>query len=352
MSFKRLNLLVLALIIVIIGAIFFIRIYNKKFVKRDILVTKKAEEIPKLPSFNERVNQLLDQLKDKGIIEIHEGDIRKVIFKKREIKDIIEREIKSYDNKISFHISKKEIIFYKGDEKLSIPYAVFTEEEKPNLVIVIDDIGNSLELGEKVLKFKNVTLSIIPQLKYSLYFAKKGKEMKKDILVHVPMEPHSIDKYNNGETKFLRTEMSNEDIKTLGRFYLESIPYAIGANNHMGSKFTEDPEKMRVFLEDIKERKMFFLDSRTSSNSIANNVAEKLNITSFSRDVFLDHVIDEEAISKQLDKAIEIAKEKGYAIVIGHPHKETLNVLEKRYEEIRKKVNIVPISSLLKMKRG
>jgi polysaccharide deacetylase 2 family uncharacterized protein YibQ len=138
----------------------------------------------------------------------------------------------------------------------------------------------------------------------------------------------------------------------LSRIYLESIPYAIGANNHMGSKFTEDPDRLKVFLEDIKQRKMFFLDSKTSNSSVAPNIAEKLKLQFFVRDIFLDHVIDEEVISKQLDKAIELAEQKGYAIVIGHPHKETINVLEKRFEEIKKKVDIVPISSLLKSKRG
>lgn len=352
MNFKKLNFLIVALIILTIGAIFFIRIYNKKTIKKDVVITKKVEGVPQIPSLKEIVNKFLDQLKDKNILDIHDGEIRKVVFKKREIKDLVEREIKNFDEKISFHINKKELIFYKGDEKIYIPYSLNVEEVKPNLVIVIDDIGNSLELGERVLKFENVTLSIIPQLKYSLYFAKKGREMKRDVLVHVPMEPHSIDKYKNGETNFLTTDMSDEDIRKLGKFYLESIPYAIGANNHMGSKFTENAEKMRIFLEDLKEKKMFFLDSKTSGNSIASDVAEKLKLTSFSRDVFLDHVIDEESISKQLDRAVEIAKEKGYAIVIGHPHKETLNVLEKRYEEIRKKVNIIPISFLLKMKRG
>lgn len=352
MNFKKLNLFLIALIIITIGAIFFIRIYNEKIKERDIVITKKIDEITKLPSLSDRVNKFLDKLKDEGIIEIHEEDGKKIVFKEKKIINIIGQELKKYDDKIAFQVNKDDIVFYEAGDKISVPYLILTEDTKPKLVIVIDDIGNSIELGERVLNLENVTLSIIPQLKYSLYFAKKGREMKKDILVHVPMEPHSIDKYNNGETKFLTTEMSNEDIKKLSKFYLESIPNAIGANNHMGSKFTENVEKMKIFLEDIKERKMFFLDSRTSSNSIASDVAEQLRLKFFARDVFLDHELDEEIISQQLDKAIKIAKEKGYAIAIGHPHRETLNVLEKRFQEIKKEVSIVPISFLLKMKRG
>ncbi len=350
MNFKKLNLFVMALILVTIGAIFFIRIYNEKIIQRELVENKKVDDTPKIPSLNERVEKFLNKLKNEGIIEIRNENIKKIVFREKKVEDIIREELKNYDDKIAFQINKEDIIFYEANEKISVPY-VF-KDEKPKLIIVIDDIGNSIDLGERVLRLENVTLSIIPQLKYSFYFAKKGKELNKDILIHVPMEPHSFDKYKNGETKFLTTEMDNEDIKKLSKFYLESVPYAIGANNHMGSKFTENEEKMKIFLEGIKERNLFFLDSRTSVNSVASNVAQQLGLKFFVRDIFLDHELDEEIISQQLDKAIKIAKEKGYAIAIGHPHRETLSVLEKRLPDIKKEVSIVPISFLIKMKRG
>ncbi|MCX7770861.1 MAG: divergent polysaccharide deacetylase family protein [Proteobacteria bacterium] len=353
MNFKKLNFLIVALIILVIGAIFLLRLYSNKLIKKDTKGTvKKEEKVLNKVTLDETVNKILGKLKNDGIIEIYEGDTKKIVFKRKGIDEVLSKALEGIEDNISFEVSKKEVAFFKDNQRVVYPYVLLIEDLRPKLVIVIDDIGNSLELGERVLKLQNVTLSIIPQLKYSLYFANRGREMKRDILVHMPMEPHSFDKYKDGETKFLTTEMDAEEIKKLSKIYLDSVPNAIGVNNHMGSKFTEDAERLEIFLENIQGRKMFFLDSKTSINSVAGNVAEKLKMPFFVRDVFLDHELNEETISKQLDKALEIANQKGYAIVIGHPHKETLNVLEKRYEEIRKKVNVVPISALLKMKRG
>jgi polysaccharide deacetylase 2 family uncharacterized protein YibQ len=84
-------------------------------------------------------------------------------------------------------------------------------EPLPLLAIVIDDIGNSKELGEEFLKLKDITLSIIPELKYSLYFAEKGKSLGREVLVHVPMEPKNQDKYSS-ESEILKTGMNLHDI--------------------------------------------------------------------------------------------------------------------------------------------
>lgn len=246
---------------------------------------------------------------------------------------------------------KREISKYKPSEEPSLVFPKTTPSEKkqahslPKLVIVIDDIGNSKELGDEVLSIKNVTIAIIPNLKYSLYFAQKGKDFGKDILVHVPMEPKDSSKYDS-DSEILKVGMSESEIKKLADKLLNAVPYAIGANNHMGSKFTEDTEKIESFLQVLKKRNMFFVDSRTSTDSKAYETTLKLGIKGLKRDIFLDHEITEEKISEQLDKAVDIAIQNGYAIAIGHPHKETIKVLKTRLEEISKKVNIVSISHL------
>lgn len=215
----------------------------------------------------------------------------------------------------------------------------------PMLAIVIDDIGNSKELGEEALKLRGVTLAVIPELKYSLYFAEKGKSMGKEILVHIPMQPQNADKYSS-DSELLKTDMSRDDILKLTEKFLNAVPYAAGANNHMGSKFTEDEEKMRVFLEVLKQKRLFFLDSRTSAESKAGKAADGLGIRNFKRDVFLDNVISEDKISEQLDKAVSEAYKNGFAVAIGHPHKETIAVLKRRLGDITKKVEIVSLSGL------
>lgn len=230
-------------------------------------------------------------------------------------------------------------------QQLEKPTVEKKANQLPKLAIVIDDIGNSKELGEEVLALKNVTIAIIPELKYSLYFANKGNELGKDILVHAPMEPKSKDKYSN-ESKLLRTDMSDDEVRSLTLNFIKSIPFAKGVNNHMGSKFTENKEKIEVFLKVLKEKNMFFLDSRTSSDSVAFKSSIDFGLRSYKRDVFLDHEISEEKISQQLDNAIAEAHKNGYAVAIGHPHQETINVLKGRYNEITKSVEIVPISKL------
>jgi polysaccharide deacetylase 2 family uncharacterized protein YibQ len=114
----------------------------------------------------------------------------------------------------------------------------------------------------------------------------------------------------------------------------------------MGSKFTEDEERMKFFLEVLKKKKLFFLDSRTSSESKAYNIAGDLGIKSLKRDIFLDSDLTEAKISEQLDKAVSEAHKNGFAIAIGHPHRETVNVLKSRLDEIRKKVAIVPLNRI------
>lgn len=220
-----------------------------------------------------------------------------------------------------------------------------TKKRLPKLAIVIDDIGNSKEHGEEVLAFKDITIAIIPELKYSLYFANKGKELGKDILVHIPMEPKNKDKYSD-ETKILKTDMNGDEIRQLTETFLKSVPFAKGVNNHMGSKFTEDNQKLQYFFDVLKNKKLFFLDSRTSPESKAYDTGVMLGIKSYKRNIFLDHEISEDKISEQLDKAVKEAYANGYAIAIGHPHPETINVLKKRYKELTQSVEIVPLSKI------
>jgi polysaccharide deacetylase 2 family uncharacterized protein YibQ len=346
MNFRKINIVLIALIIVTIGAVFFIRQYNKRFAEKKPIREEKIIKVPEAQvSLEKEVTDLLESLKKQKVIDIEGNEIK--VFDKH-FEDWLKEEIERAKYTFSFEIKDEKVVFSKGKEEVSYLYRFVKPRKEAKLIIVIDDIGNSLEMGERVLRLPNITLSIIPELKYSLFFAEKARKQKKDVLVHVPMEPHNFEKYNNENTKFLKVEMDDREITELGEQLVNSVPYAIGANNHMGSKFTENEEKMAVFLKTLKRKGMFFLDSKTSPFSVAKNVAEQIKIPSITRDVFLDHEIDEEKISQQLDRAVAIAKEKGYAIAIGHPHKETLNVLERRLKEIEKDVKVVPISKLIK----
>ena len=121
----------------------------------------------------------------------------------------------------------------------------------------------------------------------------------------------------------------------------------MGVNNLMGSHFTENIDSMKVFLSEIKGRGLVFLDSKTSAESKVAEAAGEVGVPLLTRNIFLDNEQDEEYISGQLEKAKNIAVKKGYAIAIGHPHKETIAVLKKeltRYES--EGVVIVKLSDL------
>lgn len=212
----------------------------------------------------------------------------------------------------------------------------------PRLVIVIDDVGNTKEQGEAVFAMRELTPSILPGLPFSRYFADKARQSGRRVLVHVPMEPHGAKSYAPEQ---LETGMTDSAIRSLSARFLDDVPSAVGANNHTGSKFTEDAGRMDLFLHVLKERGLFFLDSRTSASSRGADRARALGIETFSRDVFLDHDISVSAISRQLDKAVEIARERGFAIAIGHPHRETLDVIRRRLPELSGQVRIVPLGT-------
>ena len=128
---------------------------------------------------------------------------------------------------------------------------------------------------------------------------------------------------------------------------LARVPHAIGVNNHMGSRFTEDRQAMHAFLEVIRSEGMFFVDSTTSAESIGMDEAREMGIRTARRNVFLDNVHTQEDICRQLKELISIARKKGWAIGIGHPNEATLTALELCRETLLKNVRLVGIQQLV-----
>jgi polysaccharide deacetylase 2 family uncharacterized protein YibQ len=129
---------------------------------------------------------------------------------------------------------------------------------------------------------------------------------------------------------------------------LSSIPYIKGVNNHMGSKFTENTELMELVLEKIKSKGLFFVDSRTSETTVGFKIAKKLGIKTAERDIFLDEGSQRsDYIRSQIEKLINVSKEKGYAIGICHPYPDTVKVLSEVIPDIQKEVEIIPVSGVV-----
>ena len=171
-----------------------------------------------------------------------------------------------------------------------------------------------------------MTFSIIPQLPHATEVAETAHARGYEVMVHLPMEPKGYPQ-RRLEQNGLLMSLSDEEIDKQLRRYLELVPHAAGANNHMGSRFTEDSSKMLPVMLVLKQRKLFFLDSKTTTLSVGYSLAHEVGLKSAYRNVFLDNVQEVGAIRAQLQQAAQIARKRGYAIAICHPHKATLEAL-------------------------
>ncbi|MFW6323661.1 MAG: divergent polysaccharide deacetylase family protein [Desulfovibrionales bacterium] len=218
---------------------------------------------------------------------------------------------------------------------------------KGNLIIVIDDLGESLVYAEKLARLDlPITFSLLPLSTRTAQVAEVARKYGKDILLHLPMEPSNLKESDPGPGA-LFVDMTREDMLSVLSSDLSRVPAAIGVNNHMGSAFTEHYWAMRTVLSELKKRDLFFLDSLTSPKSVIPVIADSVGVPYLRRDIFLDNVLDVELIIYQLQKAEKIALSRGFAIAIGHPYPETLKALTKWAEMKDSSVRVSSIRSLL-----
>jgi polysaccharide deacetylase 2 family uncharacterized protein YibQ len=129
---------------------------------------------------------------------------------------------------------------------------------------------------------------------------------------------------------------------------IEAVPYIKGVSNHMGSRLMEDPEKMKIILSELQRRRLFFLDSRTTPQTVGLQIAESIGLKAMERTLFLDHSSSEGNVKKKLGLLIEISLSTGKAIGIGHPHSSTIKSLKEIIPKMKEKgIDIVPLSSIM-----
>ncbi len=214
------------------------------------------------------------------------------------------------------------------------------------IAIIIDDIGYSLKNGLRAARLPaNLTLAVLPHTPNGVALAKLGFKSGKEIMLHTPMANTRGLPLDKGA---LTDAMDQDTFLTTLRGNLSSIPHISGVNNHMGSQLTQNPQAMHWLMTELKQQGLFFIDSRTSADSLALATAIDNRLPSGERDVFLDHERNSEQITRQFDYLIRLAKRQGQALAIGHPYPETLALLEQRLPLLEdENIQLVPASSLL-----
>lgn len=214
------------------------------------------------------------------------------------------------------------------------------------VAIIIDDIGNQRKLADRIMDLDlNLSFSVLPYQTFSKQLAAKAAGLGRDILLHLPMEPQDH-KWNPGEGA-LFLSMSKTKILSVLDGDLAQVPMAIGVNNHMGSRFTANRQGMGIVLKHIKNKGLFWLDSVTSAKSVGFKMARALKLKTAKRDVFLDNVQKADKIIIQLNHLLDLARHKGFAIGIAHPHPETLKALLRYQYTLRQEVKLVGIHEIM-----
>jgi len=201
--------------------------------------------------------------------------------------------------------------------------------QKAYLTLIIDDLGQSLPRDRRVLALPGpVTTAIMPDTPHATEFAREAHRAGKIVILHMPMDPAT------GPFAW-HPELPIEELEKRLNAAFKMVPYTAGINNHMGSRMTAQPAAMAWLMADLQRRHKFFVDSRTSAQTVAAQQAQKIDLASVSRDVFLDDEPTETAIYTQLQTAINLARKQGSAVMIGHPYPQTLAVLERELPKLK-----------------
>jgi polysaccharide deacetylase 2 family uncharacterized protein YibQ len=214
------------------------------------------------------------------------------------------------------------------------------------VALVIDDLGRSIDdlvpleklgvpITYSVLPFEDNTPAVVSQL----------RSRREEILLHLPMQPKHGEDPGPGA---LRLGMTDDQLRTGTLAALQAVPGAVGVNNHMGSGLSADSRSMGTILRVLSSRGLFFLDSRTSPDSVGYRTARSLGLPATERQVFLDSDPGEAAVHEQFRRLLELARSRGAAVAIGHPHPDTLAVLTDEVPRAKALgYDFVPVSDLL-----
>ncbi len=219
------------------------------------------------------------------------------------------------------------IILFSVDKLEAKEPPPLLKEPRNRVAIIVDDMGYSLEAIRQLCSFrKPLTISILPFSPFAQETAQVAQQNGLEVILHLPLESVNNQDENNIDG-LIHSQMSEEEIQKTVDMNLAQIPYIKGVNNHMGSKITPNEIFMRIIIQNLKDRNLFFVDSRTTPRSIAHEIAREMRVPSVYRHVFLDGQNQEEYIKRKLIELFRLAGRNGMAVGICHPVEVTLKTL-------------------------
>jgi polysaccharide deacetylase 2 family uncharacterized protein YibQ len=221
-------------------------------------------------------------------------------------------------------------------------------EFRAKVAIVIDDLGGEEHISEELLHWDlPITLSILPFTPRAKTLALEAHRKGREVILHLPMEPHGYPKIRPGEGVLLQ-EMDEETLLHQLSKDIEAVPYIKGVSSHMGSQLTEDPEKMEIILSELKRRGLYFLDSRTTPQTVGIKIARSLGLKAAERTIFLDNSSGAGDIKQKLEELTQLSLATGKGIGIGHPHSSTIKSIKEMIPKMKERgIDIVPLSSMV-----
>ena len=220
-------------------------------------------------------------------------------------------------------------------------------EPLPKVAIIIDDVGFDVDLASSFLELNiPLSFSVLPSAPHAQAIAREAVGKGAELLLHLPMEPKETTGDSPG-TGALLVKMGEEEFVETLNGHLSRIPGIKGVNNHMGSLLTEREDKMALLFRELKKRNLFYVDSRTTPQTVASRVATEMKVPVASRSVFLDHDLSQEAMKVQWERLLAMARQHGHAVVIAHPHRETLVFLREHLQDLRSEARLVCVADIV-----
>lgn len=281
-----------------------------------------------------------------GVIEYSDVFERKNVLEtivEKDMGDVLSA-LNSNDMKSVHEIHEEVVIDVVAEKITETQYAA--PSARGQVVIIIDDMGLTLRSKQVEVMQGPLTLAYLPYAKGLDERTARAKSNGHELMVHMPME--AMNGKLDGGPRVLKGSLDHNAFMDTVEWGLSQFDGYVGVNNHMGSRLTQDKDAMRRVMGSLKERGVFFIDSKTIGSSVAVDMARESGIAYAERDVFLDHEISMDFVRGALKKLEKVAYRKGYAIAIGHPHKETIAALKEWLPTLEGKgLTLVPASAVV-----